>query len=229
MSERAAATPPAHDAGEAAIPAGAEQAFTVAAGELGFASASWLFVREAAEDGGDARVRALSDALGRSFPVLDAIATAWLEGDRGPRIDVDAVLAALDGSTRVLVVGIEADQLDALVPRLPASTEIALLDHSAIAADWDRVLANFGGRVRRTALSSFHELAGARSAVLTFVYGHDGHNANVRPAWLRVLGPDVRTQFRAFVGWDVLPRPLYVYPRWLHEHPLAELTTLVSA
>lgn len=213
---------------ESAIPPGIEQAFTIAAGELGFVSASWLFVREAASDGGDARVSAMRDALGRSFPVLDAIADAWLDGERAPRIDVDAVIAALEGSTRVMIVGIEADHLDALATRLPASTEIALLDHSVIDADWDRVLANFRGRVGRTGLSTFHELAGARSAVLTFVYGHDGHNANVRPAWLRVLGPDVRAQFRAFVGWDVLPRPLYVYPRWLHEHPLAELTTLVG-
>ncbi len=211
-----------------AIPAGAEQAFTIAAGELGFASAAWLFIREAAADGGDARVLALQDALGRSFPVLDAIAAVWLDGERAPHIDVAGALAALEGSKRVLVVGIEADHLDALVPRLPAEMTIALLDHSVIDADWERVLANYGGRVQRTALASFHTLAGAHSTLLTFVYGHDDHHVNVRPAWLRVLGPDVRAQFRAFVGWDVLPRPLYLYPRWLHEVPLAELTTLVG-
>ena len=209
-----------------AIPAGTEQAFEVAAGELGFASASWLFVREVFAAEGAPGVEALRDALGRSFPVLDSIAAAWLEGQRKPVLSVDAVVAALEGSERVVIVGIEADPLDALIDALPSSMELGLLDYSALEADWDRVLANWRGRVARTDLATFQSFAGARSSVLTFLYGHDGIHAHVRPAWLRVLGPDVLTQFRAFVGWNVLPHPLYVYPRWLHEHPLDAFTTV---
>ncbi|MCA9613848.1 MAG: hypothetical protein H6722_31085 [Sandaracinus sp.] len=210
------------------IPAGTEQAFEVAAGELGFASAAWLFVREVAAAGGATEVEALRDALGRAFPVLDAVAAEWLEGARAPSLDVDAVLRVLEGSRRVLVVGMESDALDALMPALADDVEIALLEYSVLDANWDRVLANYDGRVRRTDLGSFHAWAGARSAVVTFVYGHDGRHAHVRPAWLRLLGSDVRTQFRAFVGWNLLRDTLYVYPRFLHEHPLTELTALIE-
>jgi hypothetical protein len=210
------------------IPPSAEQAFLVAAGDLGFASASWLFVRETAACAGDPGVSELRDALGRSFPVLDAIAAAWLDGERAPVIDADRVVAALEGARRLLIIGVEADHLDVLLPRLPPTVEVALLAYSNLEADWDRILANFGGRVRRADLGSFHELAGARSSALTFVYGHDHHIARVRAAWLRFAGADVYTQFRAFLGWNVLSRPLYVYPRWLHDHPVSAFTSLVS-
>jgi hypothetical protein len=205
------------------------RAFGVAAGELGFAAASWLFVREAAAESGDPGVDALRDELGRSFPVLDAVASAWLEGLHAPHVDVEPVLQALRGAQRVLVVGIEADHLDALVERIDPSIELALLQSSVLGANWERVLANYGGRIRGTDLASFHTLTGARSAALTFVYGNDGHHTHVRPSWLRFMGPDVRTQFRSLIGWDALPGPLYVYPRWLHQMPVAELTAIVPA
>ena len=38
------------------LPLGIAQAFEVAMGELGFASAAWLFVREVADKGGEALV-----------------------------------------------------------------------------------------------------------------------------------------------------------------------------
>lgn len=211
------------------IPPSTEQAFLVAAGDLGFASASWLFVRETAAVAGDPGVAELRDALGRSFPVLDAVAAAWLDGERAPLIDAEQVVAALQGTRRLLIIGVEADHLDALLPRLPLAMEVALLTYANLEGDWDRVLANFGGRVRRADLGSFHELAGARSAALTFLYGHDRHIARVRAAWLRFAGADVYTQFRTFIGWNVLTRPLYVYPRWLHDHPVSAFTALVSA
>lgn len=210
-------------------PPGLVRAFGVAAGELGFAAASWIFVREAAAEAGDAGVEALQDDLGRSFPVLDAVASAWLSGQRAPHVEVGPVLQALAGAQRVLVVGIEADHLDALVRHIDPSVELALLQSSVLGANWDRVLANYGTRVRGTDLASFHTLTGARSAALTFVYGNDGHHTHVRPSWLRFAGPDVRTQFRSLVGWDVLPGPLYVYPRWLHQLPVRELTALVAS
>lgn len=212
----------------AELPQGIERAFEVAAGELGFAAAAWLFVRESFDDGGLPRVSALRDALGRTFPVLDAVAAAWLDGERAPRLDVDAVLAALGNTKRLVLVGIETDAIDALVTRLPRDVHVALLDYSLLDADFDRVLANYGGRIEATSLSGFHAWGGASSAVLTFLYGHDHHRALVRPAWLRLAGPDVRSQFRALIGWNILPRPLYVYPRWLHELPLETFTQLID-
>lgn len=207
---------------------GLERAFAVAAADLGFAAASWLFLREAAADSGEHGVAALRDALGRSYPVLDSVAAAWLGGIRAPHVDPGPVRSALHGAERILVVGIEAHHLDALVATLPAAVDVALLQSSTLQTDWPRVLANFGGRIRGVDLASFHELTGARSAALTFVYGNDGHVTHVRQAWLRLVGPDVRTQFRALVGWDVLPGPLTVYPRWLHQVPVGELTRIVG-
>jgi len=212
-----------------ALPANLDGAFRLAAGELGFCSASWLFARSLAEEGGDEAVRALRDAVGRSYSVLDAVAAQWLAGARAPSVaaGAEAVARACAGAARVLVAGIEADHLDALVPLLPGA-RVALLTESIFAADWERILSNYGGRVEATDLSRFQSLAGRSSAIVAFVYGGQGPDrVNVLPSWLRLLGPDVRTQFRSIVGWDVIDRPLEVYPRYLVEAPASDFTSLV--
>lgn len=205
-----------------------EQAFRVACGELGHCSAAWLFVREVAAEGGAATVEALRDGLGRAFPVLDAVARRWLDGVTAPSVEVEPLLAACAGAERVLVVGLEATHLDALVPRLPAGVRIGLVLQGALDADWERVLANFGGRVEGTALGEFQRWAGARSVLVTFGYGVLGGRIHVNPAWVRVSGPDVRTQFRGLVAWDVLGAPMFVYPRWLASVPVEDFSRVVT-
>lgn len=198
------------------IPEGLEQAFSATAGELGMCCASWLFAENVARAGGSGAVAALRDALGRAFPVLDSVCVQW---DQGTRLTVDAArtTAALSGTDRVVVVGLEAFFLDALIGALPAKTQVALLRHSAFPVDWERVIANYGERVSLVDLASFQGWASARSALLTFAYGVQGASAHVAPEWLRATGEDVRTQFRSLVAWDVLRAPMFVYPRWLVE------------
>lgn len=209
------------------LPRGLEQAFGVAATELGFCSAAWLFVRELAGAGGDSLVEQLRDQLGRSFPVLHAVAEQWLEGWRQPALAPEQVAAACAGAATLLVVGVEADFLDALIPLLKGC-RVMLLRYSSFGdVDWERLLSNYAGRVEPTDLASFQSWAGTRTAVLTMVYGADDHTAHVLPAWVRLMGEDVRTQFRAFIGWDVLRRPMYVYPRWLVAVPRADFTVIV--
>lgn len=209
------------------LPSGLEDAFGVAASELGFCSAAWLFVRELAALGGEPLVRTLRDDLGRTFPVLDTVCVKWLEGERTPVVDTEPVLAACSGADTVLVVGIEADFLDALLPRL-ASRKIVLLRYSSAGdIDWERVRANLPSNVGSTDLSGFQRYAGIRTTILTLVYGADAHAAHVLPAWARLMGEDVRGQFRSFIGWDVLRSPMDVYPRWLVEVPSRGFTVLV--
>lgn len=208
------------------LPAGLEQAFPLAAGELGMCSAAWLFARELAAVGGDPLVAALRDALGRAFPVIDSVASAWLGGEHVPVIDPAPVLEACAGATDVVVVGLETLWLDALVPLLDAP--IRLLAEGPFAADWDRVLSNYAGRAERTELSNFQQWAGRRSVLLTFVYGSRGGRVHVPPAWARVLGPDVRSQFRSLVGWNVLGAPMDVYPRWLVEVPADDFSRVAG-
>ncbi|MBI3180528.1 MAG: hypothetical protein HYZ28_00035 [Myxococcales bacterium] len=203
-------------------------AFHVAAGELGMCSAAWLFVREVAAEGGEPLVSELRDLLGRAYPVLDAVAGRWLEGSREPKVGPDSVLAACEGASRLLVVGIEAMFLDALLPKL-GQTRATLLAHSSFPVDWERVVANHERRLETVELSSLHRLAGRRSALLTFLYGTRGESTWVDPAWLRVMGADVRTQFRSIVGWDVLGSVMYLYPRWLSEAPASDFSHLVRA
>ncbi|MFS8068469.1 MAG: hypothetical protein ACMG6S_19090 [Byssovorax sp.] len=160
--------------------------------------------------GGDAR-----DRLGREYPVFDFAAGRFLDGERDPPVNPAAPVAVLAGIARLLVVGLEADFLDALAPLL-GEIEIGLVTASSGAEpDWRRVLANYDGRVEPVGLSEIQRWAGRRSALLTFVYGTDGHAAHVAATWLRVCGPDVRTQFRALIGWDIFGRPMSTYPRWL--------------
>jgi hypothetical protein len=209
------------------LPRGLEGAFAIAAGELGFASAAWLFVREVAAEGGDDLVRTLRDELGRAFPVLDAVAAHWLDGLRQEALDPEPIVAACAGATTVLIVGLEAGCLDALIPRLRGQRPV-LLRHSLLAdVDWERVQANYEGDLEIADLNTFQRWAGTRSVILTMVYGADGHSACVQSAWLRLNGEDVRTQFQAFIGWDVLRQPMFVYPRWLVEVPCADFTVIV--
>lgn len=203
------------------------QAFRVACAELGHCSAAWLFVREVALGAGAAGVEELRDGLGRAFPVLDAVARGWLEGKAEPALELEPVLAACQGADRVLIVGLEATHLDALVPRLEGA-RVGLLLESSFRADWERVLANFGGRVAGAGLADFQRWAGPRSVLLTFAYGVHGGRAQVAPAWVRVSGPDVRTQFRELVAWDVLAAPMFVYPRWLVNVPLDDFSRVVT-
>lgn len=211
-----------------ALPEGLAQAFTVAAGELGMCCASWLYVGEVGKEGGVDAVNALRDDLGRSFPVLDAVASRWLEGVRAPHLDVAAALEACAGAARVVVVGLEAHFLDALVQRLEG-TRCALLCDAPFEVDWDRVLSNYAGRVERVSLADFQGWAGPRSVLLTWAYGVTGASTHVLPTWLRVTGEDVRTQFRSLVAWDVLGAPMYVYPRWLVEVPSHGFTHVLRA
>lgn len=195
---------------------GLDQAFSLAAAELGMASAAWLFVAEVDGGEGTEGVQRLRDALGRRWPVLDAVCAAWLGGARAPVVDASPVVSKLEGITRVVVVGLEVRWLDALVAALPSTVRIALVKHSEFSPDWERVVANLAGRVELLELADFQSWAGQRSVLLSFVYGAGGVGGLFAlSAWVRVSGPDVRTQFRELLGWDVLRVPLSIYPRWL--------------
>jgi len=182
------------------LPQGLDQAFGAVAGELGMASASWLFVRAVARCTGDPGVLELAEGAGAAFPVLDAVARGWLDGAREPSLDPSRALEAVGKATR-----------------LDPSVKIAMIAHSPFSVDWDRTLDNYGGRVERVDLDTFQHWAGAKSALLTFAYGRDDSRTAVAPLWLRACGADVRSQFRALVAWNVLEAPLQLYPRWLVE------------
>lgn len=224
------------------LPTGIEQTFLIAAGELGLGTASRMFVRTVATEGGRPLVEELRDHLGRRFPVLDVVASEWLaqperehavpDTDLATQMTVlqrgaHAVADACALANRVLIVGIEAEFLDELLPRLP-DARIFLLTHRIFDVDWDRVLANFGGRVEPTSLADFQQHAGRHSVLLTFTYGSGSHSTYVAPAWMRLIGPDVRSQFRSLLGWEVLGAPFRVYPRWLVEVPLQEFTQVIA-
>ncbi len=144
-------------------------------------------------------------------------------------IDAERAAAALEGARRVVIVGLESDFLDALVPRLTA-VELGLVTVSnGLDPDWRRVLANYDGRIAPVDLADIQRWSGRHSALLTFVYGADEDHAHVVPAWLRVSGPDVRTQFRTLAGWDVLGAPMSLFPRWLVPASRADFSQLVAA
>lgn len=208
------------------LPTGLVQAFEVAMGELGFASAAWLFVHEVASYGGEPLVQELRDTYGRAFPVLDAVASAWLAGQREPKVDVEPILAACRGIKRLLVVGLETDFLDILLPKL-AGIEVGLLRYGLLELDWERVQANYDGRATLIDMVNFQDFAGTQGAILTFLYGHGEHVTHVRASWLRLIGADVRAQFRNLIGWDVLCRPLELYPFWLVETTTRDFSEIV--
>jgi hypothetical protein len=209
------------------LPPGLDDAFGSIAGELGQATASWLFVRAVARCTGDEGVHALAERVGPSYPVLDAVARMWLEGTREHKIDVGPVLEALGNATRVVVVGVEASFLDAIIEKADPRLRIAILAHSPFVVDWDRVLDNCRGRADRVDLDTFQAWAGTKSALMTFSYGRNGSRTAVMPLWLRTCGEDVRSQFRSLIACDVLGTPLRLYPRWLVEVEAESFTRCV--
>ena len=205
---------------------GLEDAFRTAAAELGMCSASRLFAREAGRSGPDALAE-MRDRLGRPYPVLDAVASAALDGKPTREPDPEPVVQALSGLRRLLVAGFEADFLDALLPALPGPrVRVGLVRTAFLEGDWERIADNYGGRLELVEMAGFASWAGPRSGLMTFVYGVEGTVTHVAPAWLRVAGDDVRPIFRELVGWDVLGRPMSLYPRWLTEVPAGSFTRL---
>lgn len=207
------------------LPRGLSAAFHVAVSELGMCTAAWLFTEEVAAEGGAPLVEALRDALGAEWPVLDTVAAAVLAGAKRPELGVDRVLSALTGVERIVCVGLETAWLDALAGA--TDLPLAIVRQSVFSPDWARVSSNYGDRVTILGLDAFQRLAGPRSALLTFSYGADEHTAHVLPAWVRVSGEDVRTQFRELVAWEVLHHPFQRWPRWLVGIPTAGFSAVV--
>lgn len=206
-----------------------QQAFRLAASELGMASAAWLFVQETAAMGQAQAVASLRDDMGREWPVLDAVCAGWLAGAQQPQIDVDAVLPQLQGASRLVLVGYESEWVDALLARLPPEVRVGLVQVGDPLANWARVLGNHGARIEPLTLEDFQAWAGPRSVLLTFVYGAAASQIFVLPVWLRTTGPDVRLQFRNLLGWRILDVPMEIYPRWLVAAEAATLTELRPA
>ena len=96
------------------LPPGLGRAFGVAVAELGLRTASWIFVEEVGEVGGEAALNELRDCYGRDWPVLDAVAAAWQEGRRRRPLDPAPLLDALGSADRIVCVGIETEALDLL-------------------------------------------------------------------------------------------------------------------
>lgn len=214
----------------APLPPGLDSGFLVAATELGMASAARLFVAEVSALRGRPGVEALCDTLGRDYPVLDFVASAHLEARPLPTPDPAEVIAALGPLRKVLVVGVEADALDALVAALPGDAAIGLtVGGGGLEPDPDRVAANYDGRLEVVAIGNWTRWAGARSGLVTFVYGTDAQDAYVVPAYLRLVGPDVRAAFRSLVGWDVLGGAPRLHPRFLVGAPLADFSAVVGS
>lgn len=199
------------------LPASAPAAFRLAAAELGMCSAARMFVAELLDAGGAALLEEAREELGAEFPVLDLLAAEALEGRPPEAIDARPVARALRSPAAVLVAGLEAFYLDALVGLLPGARVGLVLGEGGLPGDERRILANFGERVEEVRVGDVQRWAGNRSALLTFVYGAHASSAYVAPVWLRVAGSDVRTQFRTLVGWDVLGQPTSLYPRWFVE------------
>ncbi|MBK7857887.1 MAG: hypothetical protein IPJ65_04525 [Archangiaceae bacterium] len=160
------------------LPPGLDDAFLTAATELGMCSAAWLFTREA-EAAGPEHLAALRDALGRAFPVLDAVVAARLAGGH-PRAPSEQALDALAEYKRVVVVGLEAQHLDAMVARRRGQ-KLALLTEAALPTDWARVLSNFAGAVEAVDLASFQGWAGPQSALLTSRTGSTARSPTSAP------------------------------------------------
>jgi hypothetical protein len=204
-------------------------AFQLAASELGMASAARLFIAEISASGGRELVEATAHGLGREFPVLGTIAGRWLAGGPPPTPDPTPMLAATRGLTRLLVVGLETAWLDVLLPACRDLEVGLLLGDTSAAADVRRVLANYDGLAVGVTLADLHGWSGRRSGLVCFVYGSDGHVVHVPTTWLRVSGPDVRTQFASLIGWNILGPAMDVYPRWLAETQVSDFSTVVDA
>lgn len=203
-------------------------AFTVCAGELGQFSASRLFLEQLLVEPDAALVADVVDVLGAAFPVFDVVAGAGFKRRGLPQLNVEPVVAALEGLSRLVIVGLETDCLDALLPLVP-QVRIGLIADTAFELDLDRVLANFRGRVEPLDLADFQRWSGRSSGILTTLYGADEFRAATCSVWPRVHGADMRTRFRTILGWNVLGPRMESYPRWLAEIGTENFSTVVGA
>ncbi len=208
------------------LPASLLDAFALAAGELGMFSAARLFCEQMFAEGGAALVGHLRELIGPVYPVLDVVAARVQGGAPLPSPDPRPLLEELRGIGRVVTVGTEAWIIDALVERLPATVALGVVLDETLPASPARIAANLEGRATLVALDEVVRWSGARTALLTAVYGSDGYSATVCTAWLRLMGPDTRTCFGALVGWNLLGPAMEAYPRWL-QHTLVETFTVL--
>ncbi|MBK8251288.1 MAG: hypothetical protein IPK82_01285 [Polyangiaceae bacterium] len=179
--------------------------------------------------GGPDLLHEARDVLGDDLPVLDYVLSGLLEGNPPPPIDGTKVAAALHDPASVLVVGLEAFFMDALVVHLTQCRIGLVLGEGGLEGDLRRIIANYEDRVELVKLGDVQRWAGNKSALCTFVYGVRERSCYVQPIWLRMAGSDIRTQFRTLVGWDVLGAPTPRYPRWLVEtstEPFSRMVTL---
>lgn len=208
-------------------PAPLAQSFAAAAGELGQVSASRLFIRTCVAHGGTAAVADLKNQAGAAFPILDTAAQDYLHTGQLRPLATDHAIGLLSHLATVVVVGFESEPLDLLVPALPKQRFFALT-HTALPGDWERMLANYRGRVQAVDLDGILDQAGPDSALLCFVTGGQGRTVYVPSAWLRVHGPDTRTVFSRLVAWNLLPHPFDRYPRWQAEVPSNDFTDMIG-
>lgn len=210
------------------IAASIRESFFVAAQELGMFTASTLFLREVLQRAGAEAIPALRERLSREFPVFDAVAERWSAGPPPP-LSSSLVVDAARGATRVLVAGFDADPMDALVDALSPDTRVGLVANvGELCGDLSRTLANYRGRVELVELSAMPAWVGRKSALITFVYGVDEHDtAYTSLAWLRAQGPDVRTQFRSIIGWNLLGPAPSIHPKWVVASAADDFSELV--
>jgi hypothetical protein len=193
-------------------------AFQMAAAELGFATASRVFLEQAETPDAAAR---LVNELGGDFPVFGSVFNQQRAAPL-PQPQVQALDPLLSRVSRLVVVGLEAAWMDALVG---LDLEIGWVPPEHPEGDEQRVLRNWGRKVKR--VRTLSRWAGEDAALLTFSYGALGQRLAVRPAWLRVYGPDVRAWFRHLIAWEVVGRPLVRYPRWMVGVPRTDFTVEV--
>lgn len=209
-----------------ALPRGIDQTFRLAASELGFAAATRLFIRSLGET--PEAVDALREALGREYPVLDAMTAYWLDHKRFGAPDPQPIATIVAGCGAVIVVGLEADHLDALIDALPR-VSFKLLASEVLPTDWDRVAANYAERLEVVPLEQAYVHAGADSCVLCFAYGIKPETLYVPQSWMRFFGRDTRPLFRSLIAWNIVPAPFDVYPRWLAACPSQDFTDIVTS
>ena len=209
------------------VAVGLIDAFALCAAELGMFSAARLFAGQLLAEPDAGVVTQVTELLGTRFPVFDVVVHRALSERRLAPIDPAPVLDALRGLSRLVVVGVEAECLDALLGRVPG-LRIALGPDVLEGANLDRVAANSRTEVEFLGLDSFQAWAGRHSGLLTTVYGCDGFQATVCQAWLRAHGPDVRSRFRTLIGWNILGPKMASYPRWLGDTDAGEFAPLVG-
>ena len=210
-----------------ALPTSLLDAFALAAGELGMFSASRLFCDEIFQEGGAALVGEMRELMGPIYPVLSVLA-ARVEVEGGvPAPDPRPMIEELQGIHRVVVVGAEAWIIDALADALP-SVAVGVVVDATLPFSAPRVAANLEGRATLIGLEEVTRWCGARTALLTAVYGSDGYRATVCSTWLRLMGPDTRMLFAALVGWNLLGPAMEVYPRWLQDTLVDDFTAVVG-